>query len=184
MRITSISLALTAVAAWSFSLSGCDSNSLATPTHQDANTPPPAVDADHDDHAGHTRDAGATGAKRTEGPHGGHLVGLGNEEYHAELLPDETTHAVTVQLLDATGKEPVVVNESEITIQLFQDGQFVKYVLTPAAGPRDAAGGGDRFTIIDADLCAALGHEENTARAAASHHQRQALHRHHRTWLR
>ena len=42
-----------------------------------------------------------------EGPHGGHLIVLGNEEYHAELVHDEGTHTVTVHLLDASMENPI-----------------------------------------------------------------------------
>jgi hypothetical protein len=101
-------------------------------------------------------------AHPTEGPHGGHLIELGNEEYHAELLHDENTHAVTIHLLDGPGKQPLAIPQTEIALQLFQDGKFVKYALKAIQGPGDAAGAASRFEIVDATLCDALGHEDET----------------------
>ena len=169
MRTVFASLCLAALAALSVSLAGCGSDSSETPTNQVADTPP-AADADHDDHAGHDHGdhAGqehndqAGHEHPTKGPHGGHLIELGNEEYHAELLHDENTHTVTIHLLDGAEKQPVAIPQTEIVLQLFRDGQFVKYTLKAVQGPPDAAGAASRFEIVDAALCDALGHEDET----------------------
>jgi len=163
VRITFIPVCLTAVAALSVSLAGCGSNSSETPTNKVAGTPPPlAADADHDDHAGHDHDDSAGHEHPTEGPHGGHLIELGNEEYHAELLHDENTRTVTIHLLDGAGKQPVAIPQTEITLQLFQGGQFVKYALKSVQGPGGSAGAASRFEIVDAALCNTLCDEDET----------------------
>lgn len=157
MRIGFLSLCVTAVLAVSVSLVGCGSDSTETPTEKIEGSPPPiASEADQDEHAGHDHGADAGAEHPTEGPHGGHLIELGDEKYHAELLHDEKTHAVTVHLLDAAGKEPVAAPLEEITLQLFQDGQFVKYALKAV----QAQGGASQFEIIDEALCDALCHED------------------------
>jgi len=163
MRISFISLCVTAVLAVSVSLVGCGSDSTETPTEKVGGTPPPlASEADHDDHAGHDHGDEAGHEHPTEGPHGGHLVELGDEEYHAELLHDENTHTVTIHLLDGPAKQTVAVPLAEITLQLFQGGQFVKYALKAVQGPGDAAGAASRFEIVDAALCDALCHGDET----------------------
>lgn len=88
-----------------------------------------------------------------EGPHGGHMIELGNEAYHAELTHDEQTHTVTVHLLDATITQPAVADQPTLILQLFQDGKFVDYTLT-------AAGEASQFSLIDEKLCDALLHAE------------------------
>lgn len=163
MRITLISLFLTAVAALTASLAGCGSDSSETPTSKVAGTPPSlGAEQDQGDHEGHDHGDEAGHEHPTEGPHGGHLIELGNEEYHAELLHDERTHTVTIYLLDAAGKEPVVISQPELTVQLFQGGQFVKYALKAVAGPGGSASAASRFEIVDATLCDALSHGDET----------------------
>jgi len=154
MRMTLSPVCFMIVAVLCFSFHGCDGG-----------TPPPAVDIDHDDHAGHDDHGHADHAAHehpTEGPHGGHLIELGDEEYHAELLHDEGTHTVTVYLLDASGKQPVAVPESEINVQWFRDGRFEEYALKAVSESDDAAGTASRFEIVDAGLCDALCHEDGT----------------------
>ena len=92
-------------------------------------------------------------AHPTEGPHGGHLIELGEEEYHAELTHDEATHTVSVYLLDAEGQNPASADEAEIKLQLFQEGQFVDYLL-------QATEGTSAFALVDEALCDALLHDE------------------------
>jgi hypothetical protein len=91
-----------------------------------------------------------------EGPHGGHLIVLGDEQYHAELLHDEATHTVTVHLLDAAGENPVSADQPEVTLQVFQDGQFVDYTLQASA----SEAGASEFTLVDEALCDVLLHAE------------------------
>ena len=163
MRIGFLSLCVTAVLALVVSLAGCGSDSSETTTEKIEGSPPPlASEADHDDHAGHDHGDDAGHEHPTEGPHGGHLIELGDEEYHVELLHDENTHTVTVHLLDGPAKQTVAVPLAEITLQLFQEGQFVKYALKAVQGQGDAAGTASRFEIVDATLCDALGHGDET----------------------
>ncbi len=159
MRITFVSLCTTAVAALSISFAGCGSNSSEAPTNTVAGTLPPTADAEHDDHAGHDHAADAGHEHPTEGPHGGHLIELGDELYHAELLHDEKTHTVTIHLLDGAGKQPVAIPEAQISLQLFRDGQFVKYVFTSVP---ETGGSASQFAIVDMALCDALCHEDET----------------------
>lgn len=60
-----------------------------------------------DDHA-HDR------AHPAHGPHNGHLVELGQEEYHAEWMHDDSK--VTVYILDSEAKKEVPITASKVTI--------------------------------------------------------------------
>ena len=141
LRVAFVMLAMVVV----FSFSGCGSESSETPPGQPPETPSSAAPG-----PGHVHPS--------EGPHGGNLIELGNEEYHAELLHDEQTHTVTVHLLDAAGKQPVSVSQPEIIMQLFQDGRFVSYTMKAVREQGDATGAASEFQIVDEALCDALAH--------------------------
>lgn len=146
MRTPFASVCLTALATLSFcTLAGCGSGS---PTGGTPTEPAGHYEGDGHDHSG---DAGET--HPTEGPHGGHLIELGDEEYHAELTHDEATQTVTVYLLDGAGESPVSVPLDRIMLQLFRDGQFVDYALMASSGQ---AGAASEFEVVDAGLCDAL----------------------------
>ncbi len=81
-----------------------------------------------------------------KGPHGGGLVELGEEEYHAEIVVDHDSHAITLYVLgkDAKTPEPVVATEVTIT----PEG---KDALTLKAAPQtgDAEGKTTKFELVD-----------------------------------
>ena len=159
-------LLVTAIAA----VSGCGSTT--TPADNSPPSESSHYEGDGHDHSGdeaghlagdgHDHDDESAQLHPTEGPHGGHLIELGNEEYHAELLHDEDSHTVTVHLLDAAGKQSVAISQPEITLQLFQDGQFVKYALKAIPAPDATAGSASRFAVVDETLCDALVHGDET----------------------
>jgi hypothetical protein len=110
--------------------------------------PPPLVDS-AGEHAGHLHP--------TEGLHGGHLYEVGNEQYYAEMLHDESTHKVTVHLLDSAAKQPVTTTEAEISLQLFREGQFVTYTLQ-AVGAGET--GASQFEVVSEELCELMDHDK------------------------
>lgn len=70
------------------------------------------------------------------GPHGGHLMEIGEEEYHAEWTHDETGR-VTFYLLDAEARKEVPIEAEEIRIEVqIGDHPPVTYSL-PALHPQD-----------------------------------------------
>jgi hypothetical protein len=148
MRCDLTSLCLTAGLAVSLSLVGCGSQATPTPKPKPSSSP-----GDHPGEAAHVHPAVA--------PHGGHLVELDNGQYHAELVHDYDAHRVTVHLLDSAAQQPVPASQPEIVLQVFGDGQFVKYVLKAAPGEGEAAGKASRFEIVDEELCKAVAHDED-----------------------
>jgi hypothetical protein len=97
--------------------SGCNTSSSEGP-----------VASSHDVHAGHDEPAGDDAAHPNQGPHGGHLIELGDEQYHAELLHDEAAHCTTIHLLDSAGSQPITTGPNEMRLQVLRDGQFVDYL--------------------------------------------------------
>jgi len=79
------------------------------------------------------------------GPNGGRLIVLGDEDYHAELTIDHEKAEATVCLLDQTGRNPVCVEQKEITLNFRCQGQPHQIRLTPVHFTRDTAAGSSCF---------------------------------------
>ena len=96
----------------------------------------------HGSAAGHSdADAGHP----EEGPHHGHLIELGKEEFHAELVHDDAAHKVTIYLLDGAAKKTVAVAEKELNINLVVNGTPQSFKLPAIAQTEDAPGQSSRF---------------------------------------
>lgn len=103
-------------------------------------------------------------AHAEEGPHHGHLIELGEEEYHAELTHDDATKTVTIYLLDKEAKAPVAIADAEIVLNLVVDGQPLQAKLAAAPQQGDSAGQSSRFSITDEKVLAALEAPKTTGR--------------------
>lgn len=88
-----------------------------------------------------------------EGPHHGHLIELGKEDYHAELAHDETTHTVTIYLLDSSAKESVPIEASELLVNLSSGEKPAQYSLPAMPDSSDPSGKFSRFQLKDEALC-------------------------------
>ncbi len=148
MRTGYLSLGIVAALVAGIGVVGCGSDSAER--LGDPPTPPSATE-----HAGHEGEH----VHPTEGPHGGHLIELGDEQYHAELLHDEASHTVSVHILNAAGNKPVPIRQETVALQLFQDGKFVDYALKPVGEPGEA--GSSEFAIVSEPLTDALLHAES-----------------------
>jgi hypothetical protein len=95
----------------------------------------------------------------TEGPHGGSLIELGNEEYHAELVHDDAAGAVTIYVLDSSAKASVPIDAADVTINLKHEGRGEQFKLAASPDPSDPAGKASRFVSTEAELAADLDHE-------------------------
>ena len=91
-------------------------------------------------HDEHDHDHGA------KGPHGGSLVELGAEQYHAEVVLDHDAHALRVCLLGSDAKTATPVAATELAIA--PEG---KDAWTLKAVPQEGDGDGkaSRFELID-----------------------------------
>ncbi len=95
-----------------------------------------------------TYEKDSTHSHTEQGPHGGLLVELGDEAYHAELLHDDAAHAIHVYILDGAGEQDVAIDAPEITLQVFQDGKFVDHLLKPVDDKLPAS----EYAFIDEQL--------------------------------
>jgi hypothetical protein len=97
-----------------------------------------------------------------EGPHGGHLVELGEEEYHAELALDPKASKITLYILDSTAKKPVPIDAKEIKLELTIGGQPKSFAAKAVPDKDDPSGKSSRFEVADnADIKANIKDEED-----------------------
>ena len=87
------------------------------------------------------------------GPHGGPVLELGDEEFHAEWLLDEETGRLTVYLLDSTGKKEHPIDAPELMVNTTVAGESKSYKLA-AVGEADKPTA--KFEIEDQGLIAAI----------------------------
>ena len=80
-----------------------------------------------------------------EGPHGGHIIDLGDHEYRAELTMDEQSRQVTVYLLEHDTDDPVAIEDESITLNLRAGDQPTQVALQPAPQEGDPEGKASRF---------------------------------------
>jgi len=102
------------------------------------------------------------------GPHGGSLIELGEEEYHAELIHDDAAKTVTVYLLDGKATAGVPIEAAEIVINLKHEGRGEQFKLAASPDAGDPPGKSSRFSSNEAELAEDLDREGAEARLAIS----------------
>ncbi len=119
------------VAAFGMMLAGCGDGG----NYKAAKDLPPAG---HDEH-GHSH------GEHAHGPHGGELVELGKEEFHAELVVDDLDHVIKVYLLGPDAKTAATTDAPELSI--VPEGATAAWALKPAEG--QPAGMVSEFVLAD-----------------------------------
>jgi hypothetical protein len=83
------------------------------------------------------------------GPHGGHLVELGAEEYHAEVVLNPKSKDVTVYIRGSDPEKPAPIDAKEVTLELTIDGKIAPHIAKPAPEQGDPPGNTSRFVLAD-----------------------------------
>jgi hypothetical protein len=78
------------------------------------------------------------------GPNGGHVAILGDHAYHAELVFDETSRNLTVNLLDHDMAKATPVADATLTLKL-EGAEPIAFEATPVEG--ELAGQTSRFSL-------------------------------------
>lgn len=121
-----------------FIFTGCDSKTDQGKSFSEA--APEDVTMTEDDH-GHDHPS--------EGPHHGSLIELGKEAYHAELVHDEKSGAVTIYILDGGVKKSVPIKAESVQINAKHDGKGHQFTLAAAPEANDPKGQSSRFSTQD-----------------------------------
>ena len=95
-------------------------------------------------------------AHPTEGPHHGSLIELGKEDYHAEIVHDETTDTVTIYILDGSATKPVPTTTKNVTLNMRVSGKPQQFPLAAVPQTGDPAGSASAFAASGKPLCQAL----------------------------
>lgn len=104
--------------------------------------------------------SGAEDHEHEKGPHGGSLVELGDEEYHAEIVHDEKEEQVTIYILGADAKTAVGIDAKDIAVNSKVGGAGVQQKLKPAPQKKDKSGLSSRFTSKSKELIELLDNPE------------------------
>lgn len=147
--------------------------------------------SDEHNHAQADQHAGAEGHEHpTAGPHGGALIELGKEEYHAELNLDEKRNQVTIVVLDSAGKQLVPVEAPYVLVNVKGGDKPRQYRLLPVFPKGQDRGPATMFALVSPELMTDLHTPAVTAKmtikigkksyaAALQHeHQEQPGHNH------
>jgi hypothetical protein len=136
-------LVLPLVAALAIGFTGCPSN----PPGSSSGSGTTTGDGD-----GHGHDHAEEGHEHAHhGPHDGHLMVIGDEEYHAEWTHDEDGK-VTFYILDAAGKNEVPIEAEKITIDVKIGDEEMKTYELLAVNPEGDEMKTAQFETIDKDL--------------------------------
>lgn len=81
------------------------------------------------------------------GPHGGHLIELGEEEYHAEIVFDSETRKTTVYILGPDAESPHAITAGQIELHLHVGEQESEFMLSAAPLESDGEGKSSRFEL-------------------------------------
>jgi hypothetical protein len=102
------------------------------------------------------------------GPHDGHLVDLGDDEFHAEVTHDDASGRVTIYLLDAEAKKPVATAAPHLLVQLTLAGDPKEFQLLASPQEGDPQGRSSRFELVDKQLCESWDATEAAARLSVT----------------
>jgi hypothetical protein len=112
------------------------------------NKPPKKEGGTADPHAGHDHSA--------HGPHEGHLVELGEEEYHAEWKEDDESGKVTVWILDSTAKKTEAIAAESIKISVTVAKEVKEYELPAVDRTTGDKPTAFKFEIVSKELVGQL----------------------------
>ena len=138
-----LTVLVSAVSVW---LAGCNPAAPPSSTSGSGTT-------DSHEHEGH----GHEGHDHAHhGPHGGDIMAIGEEQYHAEWKHDDATGTVTFYILDAEAKKEVPIAAEKITIDVkLGEKDPITYELlavNPVGDEKKTA----QFEIVDQELLAVI----------------------------
>lgn len=89
-----------------------------------------------------------------QGPHGGELVELGREDFHAELVHGDG--GVSLYVIDGSATETVAIGAEKLVVSLKRFGKVASFELGANPNANDPAGKTSRFSSADRKLYAWL----------------------------
>lgn len=102
----------------------------------------------------------------THGPHGGELLEIGKEEFHAELIMNETKKQMVIYLLEKDAKSAIAIDASFLAVNFVLAGKPVQVKLKSMPQDREQNGQSSCFGAISPELIDALHAPKSDARLA------------------
>lgn len=121
-----------------FFVVGCDSSKDFKPVDPNKNKTADKIDHAHDHDHGHSH-----------GPHEGHIVELGNEEYHGEVVFDAKTNTVGIYLYGPDLKKPQPIEAKTVTLNLKLEGKPLQLALNAKPLDTEKDGKSSYFELKD-----------------------------------
>jgi len=87
-----------------------------------------------------------------EGPHGGHIIELGTEQYHVELTHEAETNRVGIYLLGSDAQTPAPIDAHSVMINVRVEGNPEQYILPAVPQPGDPSGKSSYFELVSEPL--------------------------------
>jgi hypothetical protein len=92
----------------------------------------------------------------SRGPHGGELLEIGNEEFHAEIVVDEVKKQFLVYLLEKDAKSSLSIDEPYLMVNLLLSGKPMQIKLPSIAQETNAKGASSCYGAVSPELVDAL----------------------------
>lgn len=138
------SVELTLIAAFAFAFTGCAGGDaeFTEVGHDESEV------ADDDHGHGH------------HGPNGGEIVEVGNEEFHAEVVVDESSNRVDVYILGSDAKTAKPIEATDISLSFKHGDEVEDFKLAAAALDGEPEGQASKFTLTSEEFIEEL-HEHS-----------------------
>ncbi|HSG73190.1 MAG TPA: hypothetical protein VLA12_22435 [Planctomycetaceae bacterium] len=130
-------LNLLAIAALCLGVAGCN------PEGSDSSTEPAPYNSLPDRTDAHSH--------AEHGPHGGDLIELGNEDYHAEMVHGDDD-VISFYILGSDAKTAVPISATELIVNVTHDGKPEQFKLAASPDKGDPEGKSSRFISEHAEL--------------------------------
>lgn len=91
-------------------------------------------------------------AHPAHGPHSGELLEIGNEEFHAEVVVDETKKLFAIYVLDAQAKSYVALDAPFLAVNMKLANKPVQFKLKAVPQTTDKAGYSSCFQLTSPEL--------------------------------
>jgi hypothetical protein len=86
------------------------------------------------------------------GPHDGHIVELGGDDYHAEITLDPASRKLTAYLLGSDLKTPLPTDAPSVSVRLKVGEETQELTLSPQPQMGDGEGKASQFTMTEGTL--------------------------------
>jgi hypothetical protein len=101
-----------------------------------------------------------------KGPHHGELMEIGKEEYHAEIVLNESKHQLDIYLFDSNASTAVDIDAQFLALNMKIGGKPMQFKLKPVRQETDRPGMASCFSLVSKDMIDGMHHANADARLA------------------